>query len=43
VLGLVSAWGELSAAQVFAFLGGVWAAASGFHALWFKPRAQARR
>ncbi len=43
VLGLVGSWGSLSAAQVFAFLGGVWAAASAFYALWFKPRAAARR
>ena len=39
VLGLVSSWGELTAAQVLAFLGGVYAAASGFYALWFKPRS----
>ena len=41
VLGLVGSWGELTAAQVLAFLGGVYAAASGFYALWFKPRAAA--
>ena len=39
VLGLVGSWGELTAAQVLAFLGGVYATASGFYALWFKPRA----
>jgi hypothetical protein len=39
VLGLVASWGELTAAQVLAFLGGVYAAANGFYALWFKPRA----
>jgi hypothetical protein len=33
VLGLVGSWGALSAAQVFAFLGGVWATASAFYAL----------
>lgn len=41
VLGLVGSWGELTAAQVLAFLGGVYAAAGGFYALWFKPRAAA--
>ena len=43
VLGLIGAWGELTASQVLAFLGGVYAAASGFYALWFKPRAAARK
>ena len=39
VLGLVSAWGSLTAAQVFAFVGAVYATANGFYVLWFKPRA----
>ena len=39
VLGLVSAWGSMSAAQVFAFIGAVYATANGFYVLWFKPRA----
>jgi hypothetical protein len=43
VLGLVGSWGELTASQVLAFLGGVYAAASGFYAVWFKPRAAARK
>jgi membrane associated rhomboid family serine protease len=38
VLGLVDSWGQLTAAQVLAFLGGVYAAANGFYALWFKTR-----
>ena len=42
VLGLVGSWGQLNAAQVLAFLGGVYAASSGFYALWFKARADAR-
>lgn len=43
MLGLVASWGHLTASQVLAFLGGVYATASGFYALWFKPRAAARR
>ena len=39
MLGLVSAWGSLTAAQVFAFIGAVYATANGFYVLWFKPRA----
>lgn len=39
VLGLVSAWGELSAADVFAFIAGVYATATGFYELYVKPRA----
>lgn len=39
VLGLLSAWGSLTAAQVFAFIGAVYATANGFYVLWFKPRA----
>jgi hypothetical protein len=39
VIGLVSAWGSLTAADVFAFMAAVYATASGFHALWFRPRA----
>jgi hypothetical protein len=39
VLGLVSTWGTLTAAQVFAFIGAVYATANGFYVLWFKPRA----
>ena len=36
VLGLIAAWGDLTAAQVFAFLGAVYATATGFYELWFK-------
>ena len=39
VLGLLSAWGSLTAAQVFACIGAVYTTASGFYVLWFKPRA----
>jgi hypothetical protein len=39
VLGLVAAWGSLTAADVFAFMAAVYATANGFYALWFKPRA----
>jgi hypothetical protein len=39
VLGLLSAWGSLTAVQVFAFMGAVYATANGFYVLWFKPRA----
>lgn len=39
VLGLLSAWGSLTAVQVFAFIGAVYATASGFYVFWFKPRA----
>jgi hypothetical protein len=39
VLGLASSWGSLTAAQVFAFIGAVYATANGFYVLWFKPRA----
>jgi len=39
VLGLVSAWGSLTATQAFAFIGAVYATANGFYVLWFKPRA----
>lgn len=36
VLGLVASWGELTAAQVVAFMGTVYATAVGFYELWFK-------
>jgi hypothetical protein len=39
VLGLIAGWGALTAAEVFAFLGAVYATANGFYVLWFKPRA----
>jgi multisubunit Na+/H+ antiporter MnhB subunit len=39
VLGLASSWESLTAAQVFAFIGAVYATANGFYVLWFKPRA----
>jgi len=39
VLGLLSSWGSLTAAQVFALIGAVYATANGFYVLWFKPRA----
>jgi len=42
VLGLVAAWGALTAADVFAFMGTVWATSSGFYVLYFKPRAAAK-
>lgn len=38
VLGLIDAWGELTADQVFAVVAAVYAASSGFYALWVKPR-----
>ena len=38
VLGLLSAWGSLAAAEVFSFIGAVYATANGFYVLWFKPR-----
>ena len=41
VLGLVAAWGSLTAAQAFAFIGAVYATANGFYVLWFRPRASA--
>lgn len=41
VLGLISAWGELTAAEVFAVIAAVYAAASGFYALWVKPKSAA--
>jgi len=43
VFGIVSAWGSLTAAQAFAFMGTVFATASGFYALWFKPKAEQAR
>ncbi len=36
VFGLISSWGELTAAQVIAFMGTVYATATGFYELWFK-------
>ena len=39
VLGLLSAWGALSASQVLAFCGGVYASAHGFYVLYFRSRA----
>ena len=37
VLGLVSAWGELTAADVFAFMASTYAVSTGFYELWVKP------
>lgn len=39
VLGLVSAWGDLTAAQLFAFIGTVYATSTGFYETVVKPRA----
>lgn len=39
VLGLVSQWGNLTAAQVFAFLSADYVASTGFYEIWFKRRA----
>ena len=39
VLGLIAAWGSLTATQALAFIGAVYATANGFYILWFKPRA----
>ncbi len=36
VLGIISSWGELTAADVFAFLGAVYASSTGFYEVWFK-------
>ncbi len=36
VAGLIGAWGELTAAHVFAVMGATYAAATGFYELWFK-------
>lgn len=38
VLGLVSAWGQLTAADVFAFMAAVYASATGFYELYVKPK-----
>lgn len=38
VLGLVSAWGELTGADVFAFMTAVWITSNGFYELWVKPK-----
>jgi hypothetical protein len=40
VLGLLESGEALTAAQVFAFIGTVYATATGFYELWVKPRAQ---
>lgn len=40
VLGLVAAWGELTAAEVFAFAGAVYVSATGFYELYVKPHAR---
>lgn len=39
VLGLIDAWGELSGAEVFAWLSATYVTATGFYELWVKPRA----
>ena len=38
VLGLVASWGELTAADVFAFMAAVYVSATGFYALYIKPK-----
>jgi len=38
VLGLVSAWGQLTAADVFAFITAVYATSTGFYELYVKPK-----
>lgn len=40
VLGIIHGYGSLTAADVFAFLGGVYAAGQAFYVFWFKPRAE---
>jgi len=40
VLGLVAAWGSLTAVDVFAFMAAVYTAANGFYELYFKGRAR---
>lgn len=42
VLGLLSSWGSLSAAEVFAFMGAVYATSTGFYELYVKPKTIAR-
>lgn len=42
VLSLWTQWGSLTAAQVLAVLGAVYATATGFYELWFKGRVAAR-
>ena len=42
VLGLLSSWGSLTAAQVFAFMGAVYATSTGFYELYVKPKTIAR-
>ena len=38
VLGLVASWGELTAADVFAFMAAVYASATGFYELYAKDK-----
>ena len=38
VLGLGAAWGELTAADVFAFMAAVYLSANGFYVLYVKPK-----
>ena len=38
VLGLIDAWGDLTAVDVFAYLTATYATATGFYELWVKPR-----
>ncbi len=38
VLGLIDKWGSLTAADVFAWIGSVYAVAVGFYEAWVKPR-----
>ncbi len=39
VMGLVSHWGDLTATEVFAFIGAVYATSTGFYETFVKPRA----
>lgn len=39
VLGLVDAWGDLTAAEVFAFITAVYASSTGFYELYVKPKS----
>lgn len=43
VLGLLDSWGNLSAAEVFAFMGTVYATSTGFYELYVKPKTTAAK
>lgn len=42
IIGLIGDWGSLTAAQVFAFLGAVYATATGWYELYFKDKITPR-